>query len=250
MNVRLAYGGTVARPLLRELAPSPIPDFVRRRTIQGNPDLKRTYVHNFDARWEMFPGATEVLAASAFYKVFQDPIEPVAPTDSALTFDNVPSAENYGLELEARASLDRLVDPLEGLVFTANLALIRSRVKLSDAQLMRLTSQERPLAGQSSYIVNLALAYAVPSTDLSLNLLYNVAGRRIAEVGFDPWPDVYELPFHSLDFTASYQLDEHLTLGANAGNLLLQKTVLRQGDFDFSSIDKGMSFGVRLGFTY
>jgi outer membrane receptor protein involved in Fe transport len=249
MNVRLAYGGTVPRPLLRELSPLPIPDPIRRRTVQGNPDLKRTYVHNLDARWEIFPSATEVLAASAFYKVFQDPIEPTAPSRSTLTYENVDSADNYGLELEARAGLDRFTDALEGLVLTANIALIKSKVTLSEAQLMMLTSAERPLAGQSPFIVNVAVAYAVPSTDLSLNVLYNVFGKRISEVGVRGLPDVYELPFHSLDFTASYQLDDHFTLAASATNLLWQETVLRQGDYDFSRIDRGMGFGIRLGYA-
>ena len=61
MSVRIAYGGTVARPLLREISPAASQDFVRRRTVQGEPSLKRTYIHNFDVRWELFPTQTEVL---------------------------------------------------------------------------------------------------------------------------------------------------------------------------------------------
>ena len=34
-------------------------------------------MHNVDARWELFPGSTEVLAVTGFYKNFVDPIEPV-----------------------------------------------------------------------------------------------------------------------------------------------------------------------------
>ena len=39
MFLRAAYGGTVARPQTRELAPFLFQDYVRRRTVQGNPDL-------------------------------------------------------------------------------------------------------------------------------------------------------------------------------------------------------------------
>ena len=41
----------------------------------GNPDLKLTYINNFDTRFEYYPTLREVLAFSFFYKTFQDPIE-------------------------------------------------------------------------------------------------------------------------------------------------------------------------------
>src|SRR5690606_11748708 len=74
MFVRANYGGTVARPQIREVAPFLFQDYVRRRTVQGNPDLERTFVHNADLRWEFFPGSTEVLSATAFAKFFSNPI--------------------------------------------------------------------------------------------------------------------------------------------------------------------------------
>jgi outer membrane receptor protein involved in Fe transport len=250
MSVRLAYGGTVARPAGRELAPFEVTDFVRRRTVKGNLDLKRTYVHNFDVRWELFPGSTEVLAASVFYKVFLDPIEAIVlDTRGNLTFENIESARNYGAELEARFGLSHIAEALEDFVVTANFAWIRSRVTLYEEQVMTATSRERPLAGQSPYVANLSLGWTPADTGLSLNLFYNVFGRRIAEVGRNRIPDSYEEPFHSLDLTASYQLDEHWTLGASATNLLLQESVIEQGGLETSRVDRGTAFGVRLGFA-
>ena len=105
------------------------------------------------------------------------------------------------------------------------------------------------MAGQSPYVANLSLGYSPADTGLSLNLFYNVFGRRIAEVGLLGMPDVYEEPFHSLDFTASYQLGEHWMLGLSATNLLFQQLVIDQGGFDISRIDKGATFALRLGFV-
>jgi TonB dependent receptor/Carboxypeptidase regulatory-like domain/TonB-dependent Receptor Plug Domain len=250
MSLRLAYGGTVARPLVRELAPFRVQDFVRRRNVQGNPDLRRTYIHNLDARWELFPSPTEVLAASVFYKIFLDPIEAIVlDTRGNLTYENTESARNYGVELEARTDLGRFGDALEDFVLAINFAWIHSSIALSDEQLMTATSQERPLQGQSPYVANLSLGYSPSGTGLSLNLFYNVFGRRISEVGRNRIPDSYEEPFHSLDFTASYQLAEHWTLGVSATNLLLQQAVVEQGGLEISRIDRGTSFGVRLGFA-
>jgi hypothetical protein len=250
MSVRLAYGGTVARPLLREISPAASQDFVRRRTIQGNPDLKRTYIQNFDVRWELFPTKTEVVAISGFYKRFRDAIETVVKNDGGdLSYQNTKGAYAYGAEVEGRFGLGYLAEALEDLTFGANFALIRSRVELAADVLDLATSKERPLSGQSPFVVNLTLGYSPADTGLSLNVFYNVFGRRIQEVGIRNKPDVYEEPVHSLDFTASYQLDAHWTIGATATNLLFQDSVVREGEFEFSRIEKGSSFGVRLGFA-
>jgi outer membrane receptor protein involved in Fe transport len=65
MNLRGGYSFTVARPQLRELAPFLFFDFVRRRAVSGNVDLRDTRIHNADLRWEWFPAERSVLAVSA-----------------------------------------------------------------------------------------------------------------------------------------------------------------------------------------
>ena len=78
-NVRAAYSYSLVRPRFRELAPFLFFDYVRGRSVSGNPELLDTHIHNGDLRWEWFPasdtGEAEVVAASAFYKQFADPIE-------------------------------------------------------------------------------------------------------------------------------------------------------------------------------
>lgn len=250
MNVRGAYGGTVARPLVRELAPFLSQDFVRRRTIVGNPALERTFIHNFDLRWELFPTPTEVFAISAFYKRFDRPIEGVIrDTAGNITFSNIDAATSYGAELEARLGLGALSDALEHFSAFANLALIRSRVSLSDEQRGTATLSERPLAGQSPYVANLSLGYEPDQTGLSAYVYYNVFGRRIQEVGRLGLPDVYEEPFHSLDATVFWKTKSQLTLGLSASNLLLQPVALTQGGLDFSRSERGANLGLTLSWA-
>jgi outer membrane receptor protein involved in Fe transport len=74
MNLRLAYGRTIARPTFREFAPFESFQFVGDYIERGNPDLTRTRVDNFDLRWEWFVQPGELLSASVFYKDFTDPI--------------------------------------------------------------------------------------------------------------------------------------------------------------------------------
>jgi len=250
MNIRAGYGGTVARPLTRELAPFLNQDFVRRRYAQGNPALERTYIHNFDVRWELFPTPTEVFAVSGFYKVFQDPIETVVLDQNGnLSFENIDGAQNYGAELEARISLGLISPSLDQFNALANLALIKSNVDMSPEQRRLATESKRPLAGQSPYVANLALGYDSEDSGLSAYVYYNVFGRRIQDVGRLGLPDVYEEPFHALDATVFYKMPIGLTLGASASNLLFQPILVTQGGSDFSRAERGANFGLSLSYT-
>jgi outer membrane receptor protein involved in Fe transport len=60
--------------------------------------------------------------------------------------------------------------------------------------------ENRPLQGQSPYIINLGLYYSDEETGLSANVAYNVFGPRIFSVGDKVFPSWWELPRHSLDF--------------------------------------------------
>jgi hypothetical protein len=248
MNVRTAYGATVARPVVRELAPVFNRDYIRRRNIIGNPDLLRTYIHNFDVRWELFPTDVEVLAASVFYKRFLHPIESVIERNLDYTFRNIKGATNYGVELEARVGLDRAWSALEDFSLGANLALIRSEIEIDSEDLTIATNAKRPMAGQSPYVANLSLGYADDATGLTLNLFYNVFGRRVRDMGLEGLPDTYEEAFHSVDVSASYKLSAHFTLSASAQNLLLQPARVTQGDVVISRTEEGLTFGVGLQF--
>jgi hypothetical protein len=250
MNIRAGYGSTVARPLTRELAPFLNQDFVRRRYAQGNPDLQRTLIHNFDLRWELFPTPTEVFAVSGFYKIFEDPIETVVLDQNGnLSFENIDGARNYGAELEARLSLGLISPALDQFNALANLALIESTVELSDEQRRLATESKRPLAGQSPYVANVALGYDSEATGISAYVYYNVFGRRIQDVGRLGLPDVYEEPFHALDATVFYRMPIGLTLGASASNLLFQPVLVTQGGSDFSRAERGANFGLSLSWS-
>jgi hypothetical protein len=250
-TLRLVYGGTVARPLVREFAPFLSQDFVRGRGVQGNPDLLRTYIHNYDLRWERFFSTTEVFAFSAFYKTFLHPIERVIiDTNGNIRYANVDGAINYGLEFELRYSLGRFNRQLESFELGANLALIVSNVRLSAAQKSAATSGERPLAGQSPYVANCSLSFKPSDTDLSLNVYYNVFGQRIVEVGLGGLPDTLEEPFHALDVAASWQFHEQWSLSMNAKNLLFQPKLITQGGQLSQRAQQGLSTGLKLGYRY
>ncbi len=90
-NVRASLTRTVARPQLRELAPFAYTDYFGGVQVRGNPALTNTSITNADLRFEFFPTSREVVAASAFYKRFADPIEQVLNPSSGngiVTYEN------------------------------------------------------------------------------------------------------------------------------------------------------------------
>jgi outer membrane receptor protein involved in Fe transport len=251
MAVRAAYGGTVARAQIKELAPFTSIDYVRRRSIKGNPELERTFIHNFDLRWETFPSPTQVFAVSAFYKSFEDPIESVIlDTNGNITFENIRGADNYGLELEARIGLDILSEVMDDFSVISNLAIIRSEVRLSEEQRRSATSPKRALAGQSPYVANLGLGWEPDWIGFSAYCFYNVFGRRISDVGRQGMPDEYEEAFHSLEANVNYEFFDHFNVGVSGSNLMMQKERYTQGGVTTLEVYKGMTFGLSASYKY
>jgi outer membrane receptor protein involved in Fe transport len=250
VNLRAGYSYTLARPTFRELAPFAFYDFIRRRNVSGNPGLQATRIHNVDTRLEWFVGDNEVLAASAFYKRFQNPIERVINNEGAgdMSFENAAGANTYGLELEARSSLSRLTETLRDFRVGANLTFIRSQIELGALQGLQ-TNSERPLQGQSPYVVNLNLGYSRAQSGTEVALLYNVFGRRLSEVGINGLPDIYEQPFHRLDLAVTQRLSSAMQLKLTAANLLDSSIVLRQGSIDILRFRPGLAFTASLGLT-
>ncbi len=234
-NIRAGYSHTVARPHFREVSPSRYLDYVRRRALGGDPNIKETSIKNFDVRGEWFVGPTELLAASIFYKRFTDAIEKTyteASSGANIDFRNN-DAKAYGLELEARTSLRRLSASLEALSLATNLSLIRSRIDIPGI--------DRALQGQSPYVANVDLGYHIEATGTQIDALYNVFGRRIEEVGVAGSPDVYEEPVHRVDLTVSQKLPAAFSLKLSATNLLDQRVVLTQGGVEILAYKPGVS---------
>ena len=247
INLRGAYSMTVARPQFREMAPFSFFDYSKRRSVSGNTALTETRIHNADLRFEKYLAATELLAGSLFYKRFSDPIESVITSATGdIQFKNADGADTYGLELEGRINLRHLHKQLREVDLGANLSLIRSRVDLSAEQAAQSTNTERPLQGQSPYVVNVELGWAHACTGSQLSILYNVFGPRITDVGAVPLDDVKEQPFHRVDVSYNQKLPGRLGLKLAATNVLNQDVVRRQGAFDIERYASGIGLSASL----
>ena len=250
MNVRAAYSYTLTRPRFRELAPFLFFDYVRRRDISGNPELATTHIHNADLRWEWFPQDDEVFAISAFYKQFVDPIEQVMQNANGdATFRNADGGNLIGAELEARTSLARISPALSRFKLGTNVAVMRSRVELgNDPMLLVQTNRKRALYGQSPFVVNVNLGWSHREV-ADINLLYNVIGPRITDVGVDGLPDTFDRPVHRFDLVAARAIRKDLKLKLSAANLLNQRVRVEQDGIVVNSYAPGVSLSLGLDWT-
>lgn len=235
-NLRFSASQTVVRPEFRELANFQYYDFELNAAVQGLPTIERTKVSNLDLRYEVYPRAGEVITAGVFYKHFDKPIEMVynfgSGGASTFNFANPNSANAYGLELEFRKKLD-FVDVLKNFTFTANGSYIYSRV--ADTKL----ALDRPLQGQSPYLINASLLYDMPEKGMSATLLYNQIGRRITFVGSQDQPDIYESSRPIIDFQITKKLaKDKAELRLNVQDILNQKLYYYQNPDGNVNLDK------------
>lgn len=238
-NLRASYYRTLARPEFRELAPFDYYDYELLGNVSGNQNLKRTLIDNADLRYEIYPAAGQIMSVSAFYKHFNNAIEPSIYDQNstpAFSYFNTPKAENYGVEIELRHSLGFIDEEsaFKNLVFYANGTLVKSKVTNPVGQ--NYLVADRPMVGQSPYSINAGLQYNALDNNLNLSLLYNRIGRRIANAGGQVFPDVYEASRNVIDFQTSYSFyKKKAQIKLNVNDLLNNQAVFY---FDYNKDKK------------
>lgn len=246
MNVRAGYSHTVNRPEFRELAPFEFTDVVGGRAVVGNPELQRALIRNVDLRWEWFPGASEVIAASVFYKDFEDPIERVVQATAQLrtSYENALGATNAGVELEARREL------LPGVFAGVNYTFVDSSIEIERGESQVQTSLDRPLSGLSRHVFNGVFETRVPKIDATARLLYNYYGDRITDVGSLGLPDIIEQGRPALDLVFSWIFTEQVSFKLTFDNLTDSDYRYEQGGELQRLFRLGRTFGFSLDYHF
>ena len=226
-NLRLTASQTVIRPELRELSALNIYDFELNASVAGNPSLKRTKITNTDLRYELYPGAGELFTVGVFYKNFENPIESIFNEGSGgaslFSFQNVSKATAFGFEVEGRKKLTTR------FTLQANGSYINSKTK--DAAL----NVDRPLQGQSPYLINTGLLYDVVEKGFNMTVLFNQVGKRIYLVGDlqagAATPDVFENPRELVDFQISKKFAENKAeIRLTISDILNQRQIFYQNN--------------------
>jgi outer membrane receptor protein involved in Fe transport len=256
-NLRFSASQTVIRPELRELAGLALYDFELNATVSGNPSLVRTKITNLDFRYELYQRAGEAITAGVFYKNFRNPIEQqMEQGGQNFTFRNTEKAQTYGAELELRKKLDALDQTLKNFTFQVNAAYIYSKVTDTKRNI------DRPLVGQSPYLLNVSLMYDLEEKGFNTTLLFNQIGKRIyllGDVAFGGGrPDIWEAPRPVLDWQISKKLmNKKAEIRLNVTDLLNQKLYFFQNSDSKTSLQKNddayrftRKYGSRLSVTF
>lgn len=230
-NFRASYYRTVARPEFRELALFSYYDYELLASVQGEPNLKRTVIDNADLRYEFYPAAGQIFSVSAFYKKFQNAIEPNFDdrnSTTTISYFNSKSAYVYGFELEARKALDFINGSnfMKNTTAYANLSINKSKVTNPSDGIKRLETT-RPLVGQSPYVINAGITHTELDNKLSVNLLFNRLGKRIFLAGGARFSSVYEMPRNVLDAQIGYKVLK------SKGEIKLSATDILQNNYSF-----------------
>jgi hypothetical protein len=285
-NIRLSYAKTIARPSFKELSFAEIVDPLSGRTFVGgmfrdaddiagreywNGNLVSSQIHNADLRWEIFRKNNQLISVSGFYKYFYNPIEIVQYATQTGCFQprNVGNGQVLGLELELRQNLGEMAGALKNFDLTSNISFTRSRIELSlteyysrleNARAGQTIVKYREMAGQAPWIINSGITYNGGESrllkDLEAGLYYNVQGTTLQYVGIADRPDIYTLPFHSLNLSLSkaFGKEKRTQIGFKIDNLLNEKkeSVFRSfnpTDQFFTKLEPGITYHLKFSYA-
>lgn len=269
-NFRFSYFQTTARPSFKEKSTVEIADPLTGTTFIGNINLIETDVKNFDLRYEVFFKRNQTISVSGFYKNFQNPIELVSYTSDPGSFQprNVGDANLLGVEIEARLNFGTLNGGWDEFSLNTNVSFVDSRVRYDrtpggeyDGKENGLRAGEkltdyRNMQGQAPYVVNVGVAYSGKENGIETGLYYNVQGRKLAVVGINYNPDLYTVPFQSLNlnFNKKFGKKNQLVAGLGVNNILNAKVQVVTDSYQaaeqiFSSYNPGTTFSLSLKYS-
>jgi outer membrane receptor protein involved in Fe transport len=266
-NLRFNGSKTITRPVTMELLPIQYvsPD---GKSILGNPNLKNSDNFNFDVKYELFPKNNEIIAAGLFGKQIQNPIERVfiagaGGSGQLMTYQNSKEAFLYGAEIELLLQLERLSPVLSDFSFGMNTSLMKTDVKVNFGGSSLENNSSRKLQGASEWIINSDLKYDFEFNEImknSISLVYGVYGPRIFAVGSAGMDNIYEKPFHKLDFVWSSKISKNIDLKFAVDNLLNplykmelgkdNKFIINESSLLLESFKRGRGFSLNLSYTF
>ena len=233
--LHLSYFESISRPGYFEVVPYQFPGEYYTET--GNYNLHHTVAHNFDSRYELFPGLADQLLIGGFYKVIQNPIEYVydrpATSNSVIKPQNIGTAINYGGEIVFTKYFHKF-----GI--SANYTYTHSNVSASEKFYYRdaitgsvttsYISVNRPLQGQAAHIGNISLLYKDAKTGTEFQLAGIYTGKHIVYAspyygketaaaqgsGLDYWQRGNIV----VDLSGEQKLNKHFALYCKIANLL------------------------------
>ena len=236
---RVVYSKTIARPGFQQVTPSTQIDDVNDTVTAGNPALKPTYSNNVDLSLEYYLPEGGLAYVGLFNKeltnyivqtgTIQTITNPVGALDvfapgtqvTFASYENIASATAHGLQLVYTDRFRGLPGLLSGLGVNTNYTYVDSRIEIHPGVYSSLPSTSRDTA-------NFTLTYDYMNLRLDLGAyyesrnLFSVGGALYTNADGTPsnvYADQYSSARTSLDFGASYAINDTVSLYFGAKNL-------------------------------
>lgn len=239
LDVRAAFTRTLSRPDYFNLVPWQQIDIQSQTIDKGNPILKHTKVWNYNLYLSMY-NQYGLFTIGGFYKKLYDVsyirISRIqSGTYNGYTITQPVNAESpsyvYGVEFDIQSNLVLLPNPFDGIVFSANLSLMKSRTYYPLLKVAYKTIPEPPyiltiltnteragtMPEQANYIGNLAIGYEKGGFSGRLSAIFQ--GKSLAVIGQSAEFDGYVDSSVRWDFTAQQTVYNNIAIYVNVNNL-------------------------------
>lgn len=219
LNYRLALTRTFARPDFGSLTPGGTYSEADNEYASGNPELEPTYSNNIDLMVDYYFDRVGILSAGLFYKDITDPIFQSASVGeyrgkTGVSFfrpENGDDAWLMGAELTFNSSLGFISAALEDFGIQTNLTFMDSEMTIPGR------AEKVSVSRQADMLYNVAFYY--DGNDFSARIAINHKGDYIEEHGSEAMFDSYYGDYTSVDFTASYFINDNATVYLELNNL-------------------------------
>jgi TonB-dependent receptor len=268
IDVRAAVTKTISRPNYYDLVPWEASSILDHTLDKGNPDLNRTQIWNYDFYVSTY-NQYGLFTVGSFYKKLWD----VSYTRQSRIQDggkyngytltqpvNAKSPSTvYGAEFDFQANLTLLPSPFDGIVFSANLALMKSTTYFPLFEVGHMTVypysaividtvREGPLPNQANYTGNVSIGYERGGFSGRLSL--STQGKSLSLVGERAELDGYTSEYVRWDLSLQQKIGYGLSVYTNVNNLTNVADKSYLGIERFSTSEEYYGWTLDVGIKY
>ena len=234
MNLKFAASKTYTLPQFKERVNMLYEEVTQ--VYRGNNYVYESTNWNADLKWEYFPNNGELISATFFGKLIQNPINSIFinSTSNDISYINTGEQANvFGLELEFKKNLYRFnaeEDEFNNIITGGlNLSMIKTNQDL-DAQKVTnetdysasFTFDSSKLTGASDFLLNADISYLKEFNDnqsIQGTVTYNYSSDQLNTIGTLNKGNVIDKSYGTLNFIVKSTIRQ-LSFGFSAKNLL------------------------------
>ncbi|MFA7229208.1 MAG: TonB-dependent receptor, partial [Melioribacteraceae bacterium] len=268
-DIRASVTKTLSRPNYFNLVPWEEILYLDNNINKGNPNLKHTQVWNYDLFFSFY-NQYGLLTTGAFYKklwnidyIRQSRIQDGGKYHGFMLTQPV-NAETpstvYGVEIDLQANLTLLPSPFDGIVFYANLSIMKSKTYFPYFAIgprsplppftptIIDTVREGTMPGQADYLGNFAIGYEKGGFSGRLSLVFQ--GKSLSYVGPRAELDGFTDQLTRWDLAIQQKLFDNISLFLNVNNISNTAEGSSLGVLNFTTMNEYFGWSADFGIKY